>query len=188
MCILSYDAWHTILYTLLQLYSNADISIGFERGEYSFNESDADFFDTVTLIKDRQSEQMFIVTVVVQLQLRKSYRDATAGKDFSIGTVDHRINLRFGPEVNRRTVVLEIFDDAIPEGTEAFQIFSFRKITGNNPYFDCKVAEGCLASTLVKIIDDEGNCHYTALLINPACVGICTLLALVFLCSSDCWV
>ena len=95
-------------YTLL-LYSNADINIGFQKGEYAFNESDGAILDTVTLIKDRPSEQMFIVTVIVQLQSRTSYRDATAEEDFTVGTVDQRINLQFGPEMDRLAVAFEIF-------------------------------------------------------------------------------
>ena len=164
-------------YTHPAIYFHVGINIGFEKGEYTFNESDGAIFDTVTLIKDRPTEQTFIVSVIAQMQ--KSYRDATAGKDFS---VDHQINLHFGPEMNTLAVRFEIFDDAVPEGTEAFQFFSFMGITKDNPNFDCKLAEGCLPSTLIKINDDDGNCHLCT------CMGICTLLTLVFLCSSDCWI
>ena len=126
------------------------ISIGFLKGEYTFSE-EGDTHHTVTVTKNRPTEQTFFISTIIQRQ--SGLKAAVVGKDMSVDNRDHS----FRPDEDSLTVVFEIFDDAIPEGTEAFQIISSGISHEKNPDFDCDVAEGCFTSTLIVIYDNDGK-------------------------------
>ena len=159
------------------MFLHAGISIGFLKGEYTFSEG-GDTIHTVAVTKSRPTEQEFSISIIIQSLKFNGIEAATVGKDVSGHSRDHY----FSPDEDSLTVIFEIFDDAIPEGTEGFQIISSASPHGNNPDFDCSIAEGCFTSTLIVINDNDGKWCMTTFFVYTSV----TIKNFLFLCRIDC--
>ena len=141
--------------TLMVLY--ADISIGFEKAEYTFSETDETVTGTVVLVKNRPTEQTFDVTVeVVELPFGKSAR---VGKDFILDLDDHTNTIKtisFMPGQQRMYIHFQILADGIPENTETFRLVLSKMGTlgKDTTRYSCDPTQGCLSSTTIVLKDN----------------------------------
>lgn len=127
---------------------HSDIEIGFELPSYTYMEADVVIGENETsavyLVKSRESSQTF--TVSVRTAGIGGEPDAKHQDDYSIGPSDE-VFFQFAPDQFRVLVPIELFNDNIPEGTEAFKLISsVQLLTSTNAI-----------STV--FIEDDGDCE-----------------------------
>ena len=134
----------------------SDISIGFEMEHYTFSERDMQYDDTIVLIKEnnRVTERTFEVLVDIRSVMIGGAIISNAEFDMDYRTGPSMVQrLRFEASAQRLPFPIQIFEDIIPEGTEAFQLRSRNSALG--PNFDSP--QNISANALVTIEDDDGK-------------------------------
>ncbi len=124
------------------------IEIRFGSATYTFTESDGQ--QAVKLIKSRASEQTFDVVV-------GAVGDTETGAILSYDYALHENFFEIRPMLDYVLVLIELYDDNIPEGTEVFQLGSVEVTSGAS--FDSSVN----AVATVSIVD-EGDCESETIL------------------------
>ena len=162
-----YQVLHNIeLVGFFFFYLLLGIQIGFARPAYSFDEPvfESVVFDIV-LVREggRLSEQTFQVIVHVSDSGIMNTSLATLDSFFGEDRADYKLTSptdfiiwTFPPNRQNITIPLILFDDYMPEGTEAFRATS----TSTQyffPNFGPPSAGGAFESTDVFIIDDDCN-------------------------------
>ncbi len=115
-----------VIYILFKMAT--DVFIGFELPDTTYQEMEADH--DVTLIKVRTTEQVIsvVINLVETAPPSSSFAVATPSEinsdnDLSFGPINSNSVLEsFDPDQTRLTVSFTIFDDVIPENTEAAQL------------------------------------------------------------------
>ena len=136
------------------------IQIGFALPVFSLNEPD---FETVnrdiTLVREggRLSEQTFQVTVsvsgTINIPAATLQFEDEDNADYRLTFPQNFVQLDFPPSQQNVTLIVILFSDGIPEGTEAFRATSTP--SPNFPNFGPPSMGGAFASTNVLIIDDD---------------------------------
>ncbi len=135
---------------------STEIFIGFEFDSYYYTETE-DIVNNPTrtdmvaiyLVKSVESEQSFSVNVATRVRgTGGNGRNAIHNVDYSIGENDEQV-LEFGPDQERVLITLYLFDDSLPELTEAAQLVISQDETsvGNFTLSDN-------ATTTIFIMDD----------------------------------
>ena len=114
----------------------------------------------IVLVREggRLSEQTFQVAISVGDTMDRppatlEFDDEGRG-DYSLaGNAADLIHLNFPPDQQNITLAVILFDDSLPEGTEAFRATS--TTSPNFPNFGSPSMGGAFASTDVRIIDDD---------------------------------
>lgn len=123
---------------------------------YTFTEQTMQYEDTIFLIKEnnRVTERTFEVIVDIRSVMVGGaiISNAEFGTDYRIGTSMIQ-TLRFEASAQRLPFPIQIIEDIIPEGTEAFQLRSRNSAQG--PNFDSP--QNISANALVTIEDDDGK-------------------------------
>ncbi len=134
---------YEVLFRKNVFFYSIAIEFGFGSATYTFTESDG--LQAVQLIKSRASEQTFYVAVGV-------FGDAETGATFSHDYTVNDTSFEIGPMLEYVLVLIEIYDDNIPEGTEVFRLHS-----GSSLYSSVN------AVATVSIVD-EGDCESATIL------------------------
>ncbi len=145
-------AHEVVIITGLLFHSTA-IEIGFEYGAYTFTESD-DLQFVLHLIKSIESEQTFEI-VVRSDKAGLSLPDAFQQVDYTIGPYNFQ-HFEFTPSDQYISIPLLLLNDAIPEGTEAFQLISFQT---EGSVADFHQSENSTVTVFIE--DDDGKPSYT---------------------------
>ena len=121
-----------------------DIALSFEFSAYTVNESISSIL-VVNVVKeprDAETETTYVFSV------RATGVTATAGEDFTTGVEDEQIFIPITPLQQQQRFFVRIFDDALIEGNETFQL---ELLVAEQPYF----LLGSITRATVTIMDDD---------------------------------
>ncbi len=143
----------------LSLIFDTAIEIGFQFPSYTYSEADG-FIDEsnpdvvpIFLNKSRDSEQTFEIVVRASTGgFTPPLWNAEHDRDYSIGVFDIR-RFDFEPSQNSIPVLMQIFQDDLPEGREAARLVSLQ-VEGSVADFNPSPN----ANTII-FIDDDADCR-----------------------------
>jgi len=127
--------------------AQSQISIGFERENYVYNEVTS--FRVINLVKrpaDDISQRYLIGIQVVpeSAQLEVDLSFSGLAPPLAMDLDKNKISLSF-----------YIFDDQEAEFNESILLIS--SVAPGSPYFECKKEDGCYRSTRITIVDNDGK-------------------------------
>ena len=127
--------------------AQSQISIGFERENYVYNEVTS--FRVINLVKrpaDDISQRYLIGIQVVpeSAQLEVDLSFSGLAPPLAMDLDKNKISLSF-----------YIYDDQEAEFNESILLIS--SVAPGSPYFECKKEDGCYRSTRITIVDNDGK-------------------------------
>ena len=130
--------------------AQSQISIGFERENYVYNEVTS--FRVINLVKrpaDDISQRYLIGIQVVpeSAQLEVDLSFSGLAPPLAMDLDKNKISLSF-----------YIYDDQEAEFNESILLIS--SVAPGSPYFECKKEDGCYRSTRITIVDNDGKLAY----------------------------
>ena len=151
-------------------FPSLEVSIGFQKNEYTFPEKDIDKTYTVHLQIDRQDTFDGVLSVIVSLS---GVMDATEGEDFVIVSEI----VVFQPNEQYKNFTVLILSDTIPEGVEEFTL-SVTPIPANVSVLGQSTIN---PETIIHIPDDDGVCMCVFQMFMSVCVVSFSLFFIIFL-------
>ena len=177
------------------------IQIGFALPQYSFDEPDFEtIVNDIVLVREggRLSEQTFQVLISVgdpvNIPPAILEFDDEERADYRLVTPSNFVRLNFPPDRQNITLSVILFNDDLPEGTEAFRVTSTP--SPNFPNFGPPSMGGAFASTDVLIFDDDrklacngaASCYSVVLEIIMLALAATIITLLNFISSTICWI
>ena len=132
--------------------AQSQISIGFERENYVYNEVTS--FHVINLVKFKRPADDISQRYLIGIQVVPE----SAQLDVDLSFSGLAPPLAMDSDKNETSLFFYIFDDEKAEFNESILLIS--SVAHGSPYFECKKEDGCYRSTRITIVDNDGKLAY----------------------------